>query len=314
MRVGHRHVRASDALHGRVQVVEAVLHGGSGDLGSDAEVRPALLDGHEAVGLLDGLGDGADVQGADAAEVDHLHGDALLLQLGGGLQGLAHHALERNNREVRALTLDLGLANGNNKLRVESLLADVEGLVVEDLVLEHDDGVRVADGRLHEAACVLAVPGRDHLEAGHRAVPRSKALRVLRTHAAGGTVRPAEHDRAAQLATGHVSELGGRVDDVVDGLEGKVPGHELDDGLESRHASAHANTRKAGLGDGRVDDALDAKLLQQALGHLVGALVLGHLLAHDEHLLVLAHLLRNCAVQSLAHCHSLSRVRSVEGA
>src|SRR5215813_13183229 len=58
-----------------------------------------------------------------------------------------------------------------------------------------------------------------------------------------------------------------------------------------------------GLGDRRVDHAGGAEFLQQALRHLVGALILRDLLAHHEDGLVAAHLLRHGVAQRLAHGH-----------
>ena len=90
---------------------------------------------------------------------------------------------------------------------------------------------------------------------------------------------------------------------MVDRLHGEVPGHELDDGPEPRKARADADAGKAIFGDGRVDDAGRAELLEQALGHFVGALILGDLLAHDEDASVGPHLLGHGVAQRLAHGH-----------
>eukprot|EP00976_Prorocentrum_cordatum_P084013 1185475-Prorocentrum_minimum.AAC.1 len=51
-----------------------------------------------------------------------------------------------------------------------------ELLAVEQLVLEVDDGVGVADGGLHQPTRVLRAPGGQHLQPGHGHVPRGKAL------------------------------------------------------------------------------------------------------------------------------------------
>jgi hypothetical protein len=126
---------------------------------------------------------------------------------------------------------------------------------------------------------------------------------VLGGDARRRAVRAAEHDRAAHLAAGHVERLGGGVDDVVDRLHGEVEGHELDDRLQARHRRADAEAGEAVLGDRRVDHALRPELLQQALGDLVGALILADLLAHEEHVAVAAHFLGHGVAQRLAHRH-----------
>jgi hypothetical protein len=54
-------------------------------------------------------------------------------------------------------------------------------------------------------------------------------------------------------------------------------------GFKAAHRRADADAGKAMLGDRRIDHALGAEFLQQALGDLVGALIFGDLLAHHEH-------------------------------
>ena len=180
-------------------------------------------------------------------------------------------------------------------------LGHVEALAVEHLVLEEHDRVGIADRGLEQALGVGGAVGGHDLEARAVRVPAAVFLAVLGADAGGGAVGAAEHDRAAQLAAGHVERLGGRVDDVVDRLHGEVPGHELDDRPQARHRGADAEAGEAVLGDRRVDHPLGAELLEQALADLVGALVLGDLLAHQEHVGVAAHLLGHGVAQRLAH-------------
>ena len=124
---------------------------------------------------------------------------------------------------------------------------------------------------------------------------------MLGGDARGGAVRSAEDDRRAHLAARHIERLGGRIDDLVDRLHGEVEGHELDDRLQAGHRGADADAGKAVLGDRRVDDAPRPELLQQALRDLVGALVFGDLLAHDEDVGVAAHFLGHGVAQRFAH-------------
>ncbi len=75
-------------------------------------------------------------------------------------------------------------------------------------------------------------------------------------------------------------------------------------GFKPGKGRADAGAGKGIFGDWRVDHAPLAELLEQALGHLVGALILADLLAHDEHAVVGAHLLGHGVAQGLAHGHS----------
>ena len=91
---------------------------------------------------------------------------------------------------------------------------------------------------------------------------------------------------------------------MVDRLHGEVPGHELDDRLQPGEGRADADPGKAIFGDRRIDHAGRAELIEQALGDLVGALILADLLAHDEHRRIAAHLLGHGVAQRLAHGHA----------
>lgn len=226
--VGGGHLGAGDTLGGSVKVVKGVLHGQGEDLGADAEGRVAGLDDQQAVRLLDGVDNCLEVDGLDGAQVEDLGLDAvLLLEVLGGDEGLAHAARDGDDGQVLAGALDLGLAEGNDEVVFLGGLAHGEGLAVQQLVLEEDGGVGVADGGLEQALGVLGAPGGDDLEAGNAAVPRAVVLGVLGRHAGGEAVGSTEGDVAGLDAAGHVQGLGGRVDDLVDGLHGKVEGHEL---------------------------------------------------------------------------------------
>ena len=135
------------------------------------------------------------------------------------------------------------------------------------------------------------------------AVPGRIVLAVLRADARGNAVGAAEDDRRVHLAARHVELLGGRVDDLVDRLHGEIPGHEFDDRAQAGEGGADADAGKAMLGDGRVDDALRPDFLQEVLRDLVGALVLGDLLAHDEDVAIAAHFLGHRLVQRLPDGH-----------
>ncbi|MCY1227703.1 hypothetical protein D9M72_399890 [compost metagenome] len=196
--------------------------------------------------------------------------------------------------------MDAGLADRQHEI---VKLRHFKGVTVEDFVFEEDDRVRVADRGLQQTLGVGCRIGHDDLEAGDMAVPVGIALRVLGSHAGSGTARAAEDDRRAHLATGHVERLGSGVDDLVDRLHGEVEGHELDDRAKTGHGSADADTGKAMLGDRGVNDATRTEFLQQALGDLVGALVLGDFFAHDENVVAQAHFFGHGVAKRFANGH-----------
>lgn len=92
---------------------------------------------------------------------------------------------------------------------------------------------------------------------------------MLSSNTGGETVGTAEGDVAGLDTTGHVVSLGGRVDDLVNGLHGEVEGHELADGVETSEGGTDSQTAETGLGDGRVDDTLVTETVEQAFSDLV---------------------------------------------
>ena len=136
--------------------------------------------------------------------------------------------------------------------------------------------------RLEQALGVVRRRRHHDLSPGTCAYMRLERLAVLRAELCGRAARAAEHDRQLELPARHLPDLGRVVDDLIDRDEREVQGHELDDRPQPDHRRADADAGEAALGDRRVDDALLAELLQQALRHLVGAVVVADLLAHEE--------------------------------
>ena len=94
------------------------------------------------------------------------------------------------------------------------------------LVLQYDDWVGVADSSLQKTFGVLCAPRRDDLQTRDAAVPGRVILRVLGSNTGSETVGASEDDWAGLDATRHVVGLSGRVDDLINGLHGKVECHE----------------------------------------------------------------------------------------
>lgn len=135
---------------------------------------------------------------------------------------------------------DIHLPYFNDKVILLNLVAHEEGFTVEELVLKYTDWVGITDGGLEQSLGILCRVWSDDLQAGNGAVPRRVVLRVLSGHTLGEAVGSTECDVAWLDTTGHVVCLGGRVDDLVNGLHGKVEGHELADGVQTSERSTNS--------------------------------------------------------------------------
>jgi len=148
--IGSGDISTSDTDNRGIQVVESLaLHDLGADLGSDSVLGPASLNSDQTVGLLDGLDDGVNVQGADGTQVDNLGlADTLLLEEISSLKGEADRARVSNDGDIGTLLLDLGLADLNDEILGQGSLGHGEGNTVHELVLQNDNGVRVTDSSL----------------------------------------------------------------------------------------------------------------------------------------------------------------------
>ena len=100
----------------------------------------------------------------------------------------------------------------------------------------------------------------------------------------------------------------GVVDDLIQGQNTEIHGHELDDGMQSRHGGADCQAREAGLRDRRIHHPLRTEFFHEALADLEGALVVAHFLADQKNARVSTHLLPHGLVESfpIGDNHGLS--------
>ena len=126
----------------------------------------------------------------------------------------------------RARLLDIGLAQGDDVL----LVRDRALGHVEQLVLDEDDRVVVADGGLEQAAGVVGSRGHDHLEPGDVVEERLQALGVLGGKPVAGTPLGAQHHGDLALPAGDELVFGRLVDDLVHDQHGEIDEEDFDDG------------------------------------------------------------------------------------
>ena len=105
---------------------------------------------------------------------------------------------------------------------------------------------------------------------------------MLGTDTGADAIDTTEDDWASQVSSRHVKRLGSRVDHVIDGLQGEVEGHELDDGAEAFETCTDGNTREASLSDWSVPDSIAAISIPHALGDFVSSVVLCDFFADQE--------------------------------
>ena len=116
----------------------------------------------------------------------------------------------------------------------------------------------------------------------------------MRAELAAAAAGHADDQRHVDLPARHVVYLRRDVDDLVDGKEAEVDGHELDDRPQTAHRGADAAADDDRLRDRRVAHALVAELLEKAAGDAVGAAVGADVLAHEDDVLILLERFSEC--------------------
>ena len=101
------------ALHGRFQVVKAVVVDCRDQFGSDASARHIFGNDDNVIGLGDGRGDGFHIQRRQRTRVDHFDGNARRFQFIRHGQSAVQHQQGRDDGDIAALPFDIGYTQGN---------------------------------------------------------------------------------------------------------------------------------------------------------------------------------------------------------
>lgn len=158
---------------------------------------------------------------------------------------------------------NLGRAQARHDLRIGNLvLAEVESAV-----LEEQYGIVVADGGAQQPERVGRIGRRHHLQARHVLKPCFQALGMLRAPAADCTLLKTDHHRNAELAAGHVTHLGGVIDQLAHGQGHEIDEHDLDDRPSSGESGTRREAHDAIFADRRIDHPPLAKATHKTRRH-----------------------------------------------
>ena len=180
--------------------------------------------------------------------------------------------------EVRAGAFHISLAERDEVFAGR----DFALVVVENRVLQKHHGIVVADGGLEEPLDVVGGGRADDFHARMIGEDVLGRMAVGRADIGPAVGRSPDDDGDVYLSAGHVADVGGIVQDLIERHRVEAPEHELNDGADAEHGGADAQSDKTRLADRRVDDALRPEAGQQALADLISALELPHLLTHED--------------------------------
>ena len=266
-RVRHRRVRRRDLQHRRVQPVEAARGDQPGDVGGHAATRAGFVHDHHAAALAHRVQDRLLVERRGGARIEHGAGDAFARQCLGGFGGHMHHAAEGDDQRVVALAHDVRLGERNRVAAIRDLALGV----VEQLVLQEDHRIVVADRLDQQPLRVIGAGGDHHLQPGDMGEDRIQRLAVLRARAGAGAVGGADDQRRGRAAAEHVAEFGRLIHDLVQADAEEIDEHDFRHRPQPGHRGPCGRADEPALADGRVQHAFGAEPPQQPLGHAEGA-------------------------------------------
>jgi len=231
------------------------------------------------MGLGHRRGDHVEVEGSEAAKVDHLCRDVVGGQGVGRGQALRQRAAGGYDRDVFARPPNGRLPG----VVVLGILLDRSLGCVKQRMLADDHRVGIGERRRQHPPGVGDRGRCEHLEPRDVGEPDLETVRMLRRELPARTGGHPDHQRHRELAGRHVPQGGGIVDDLVEGQEREVDRHDLHDRPEAGHGRADARAQEGVFRERSVADAIGAELLEQALAAGVGAAVATHVFAHQKH-------------------------------
>src|ERR1035437_4282988 len=285
-RVRHRRVRRRDAQDRAVQPLERLLGKRRGDLGAEPARARVLVEDEALAGAPDGREDRLFVEREERAEVEDFRRDTVLREDFGRLEGGPDHRAIRHDREVRPGPADRGLSNRDDVVLLRHAVLHPP---VEELVLQKENRVVVADRGLQEALRVVRGRGSHDLEAGRLHEVHLRILRVEGPAVHPASAGPADDHRHADARA--VAVLGREVREEVEGARDEVDELHLGDGTHAAHRRADGAAHDRLFGERRVEDALFPEPLLQPFRHLEGAAVDADVLPEDEDARIAFHLL-----------------------
>src|SRR5215211_8927878 len=292
-----RDVRRADPHHRSVQPLERLPRHDRRDLTRYRPREVRLGDDQKLPGLPGRIEDSLPVQRVERPGLDDLGLYAVLVRdplryLQRRIQGQS----VGDDREVRPLPMDPGLAERDVVVVVGYVLFYE---AVRSLVLEEEDGVGVADGALQQSLGVGGEGRGDDLQARGVAEVRLDALGVVEGAAGHDAVGSPDGYGYVPRAVRAVVEAGGFAGDLVERRRDEVGELDLGYGAHPVHGEAYRGAYDQAFGQRRIHHPGRTELLLEALRdpeHPAGP---AHVLAHDHHGLVGAHLLGQPLVDGL---------------
>src|SRR5580704_15026464 len=188
-----------------------------------------------------------------------------------------HHRRISNDAEVATFADDVRFADGDDVILRGDFTLDAP---IKIFVLEENARVVVADGGFDQAFGIVGRGRADYFQAGIVDEPHLGILRVEGAAVDVSAAGAAQNERSGRAP--EVMRLRDHVADLVEGAADEVHELEFGDGAHAGEGRSESRSHDGRLGDGRVDDALGAKAVDETVSDFKSPAVNADVFAQAE--------------------------------
>src|SRR6202166_1813162 len=273
-RIGNGSIERGHPQQRSVQVTESFFTKYGGNFAGDSARFGVLMNDQAAVGFLHRFQDGLFIQRQKGAQVNHFCFDAFFSQSVRSFQRSMHHGRVGNNGQVLSRAPHDGFTDGHGVIAGWQLFLDA---AIQIFVLKKQHRIIVAYSRFQKALGVVGCRRIDNLQ------PRCMykihfRIRGMEWPAVDSAARwTANHD--GRRGVPEIMPLGHEIRQLVEAASDEIYKLHLGDGPQPEITHTASSADDGALTDGRVDDPLPAKTLEQPLAGFERAAIHAHIFA-----------------------------------
>jgi hypothetical protein len=168
---------------------------------------------------------------------------------------------------------------------------------IQKLGLYENHRVVVTNRRFQQPLCIMRSGGRDHFQSRHVTKPGFQTLRMLSGKLVCCAAGSANYHGNRNLSSGHISNFGGIIDDLIQGQDAEIKGHQLDDRPQSSHGGPNSQAGKPRFGNRRIPHSFRSEFLDEPFTDLKGSLIVPDFFSYQKHARIPLHFFTHRLVQ-----------------
>src|SRR6266403_3130123 len=302
-------IERRQADDGTIEIVKRFFVNDRGNFSGQTSGARVFVQNDHFVGLLNGGGNRLAIERRDRTQVDDFDFDSFFAQAVRSFERGIQHGGIGNDAEMTALARDPRLSDWNDVVIFGAWNFFLDSSV-QILVLKKDHGIVVADRRLDQSLGIVGRRRADDLQSGRVHEPHLWILRVEWPAMHIAAAWTTNHQRGGRSPA--VVRLRGHVDDLIEGAADEVHELELSYGTQSGESSSEGSAYDGRLRNGRIDHALGAEAVDEAIGDFEGSTVDTDILAQTKDGWVALHFLPDSLADGFEICDAGHEQGSVQ--